>query len=190
MNLLRRFNPAIHDLLQPYKVTRDEDMPYAYQFANPKGLPYRNDLGFMNTLPALQPWQKMKRMDFFYRPPMPFRIKSGNKVRVDQIIDPSYPLAPGAEVFYKDVYTVGGKFSLPHITVDQAGEGLTIWEAYLGGKWVECFWRYHKNLFGKRFSAYSGARPDYAVGFDPAWKIRPDTGCHFPDVSASFVREV
>lgn len=194
MNLLRSYNPKVYDALQAHKVVRDEDMPYAYQFANPQGHPRRNDLGLMvdnpnSFLAKIQPWQDIPRMEFFYTPPLPFRIKVGKKDEIKQIIDPSYPLAPGTSIFYEDVYTAGGKFRLPHVMVDQAGDGFTQWEGYLGGQWVDCFWRYHKSVLGKRFSSYSGARPDYAVGFNSDWTIRPDTGVWFPDVSASWVKE-
>lgn len=196
MNLLRAFNQRLYDLVQPFRITRDEDMPWSYQKANQNGLPLRNDLGLMGVLPHIQPWQKMRRMDFFYKPPMPFRIKSGNVVKRWQLWEDQYPLlAPGAIIENKEVVTVGGRWTLPHILVDEAGPGFTQWEAYLGGRWVECFWRYHKtiNVFGvkKRLSAYNGLRPDYAVGFHPdTWALRSDIGAWFPDISVSFVKEV
>jgi hypothetical protein len=193
MNLLRAFDPKLYDLLQPYRVTRGEDMPVAYRKAS-GGRWLRNDLGVMvddpsSLLAKVQPWQSIPRMEFFYRIPLPMRIKSGNVVKVPQIWDMNYPASPALVIEYREVRTVSGVFNLPHAIVDQAGPGLTRWEAWLGGQWVECFWRYHKTIFGKRFSAYSGLRPDYAVGFLADWTIRPDTGAWFPDISASFVRE-
>lgn len=194
MNLLRAYNPKLFDLIQPYRVTRDEDMPIAYQKAS-GGRYLRNDLGIMTDNPnsllaKAQPWQSVPRMDFFYKPPMPFKILSGNVEKVEQLWDMRYPLlSPGAMIVEREVVTVGGRFMLPHLVVDQAGPGLTKWGVWIGGRWVECFWRYHHTVLGHRFSSYSGFRPDYAAGFTDKWEVRSDAGAWFPDISASFRKE-
>lgn len=185
MNLLRAFNPSLYDALQPYKVTQDSQMPFSYQFANPKGRPFHDDWGVMGKLAWAQPWQKWPRMDFAYKPPYPFRISSGLKEQNWYVLDPTVPLSPGAIVEVRPFFTVGGRYDVPHVLIDDAvdGGGWTQYEAFIGGEWRETYRRYSKKVFGKMLKHYCGLKCDTTVVVLPDGKLQSDVMSWWAEVS-------
>lgn len=176
--ILRALDSEVYDLVQVYRVKDDSQMPAEYQ----KGARDKHDdwAVFKDTL----------RIDTAYRPALPFKQISGVKRRKDILWDPTYPTSPGHEIFYKDYYTSEGKFSLPHITVDDAGPGWATFAVYINGEWVPCFKQYHDVWFGKRLSYYSGGlKQDLTVGFNKDWSLRSDVMAWWDPPSASWIKE-
>jgi hypothetical protein len=186
--MLRIFNPSLYDAIQPYKVTDDKMMPWSYQFANPNGRPYHDDWGIMGKFSWAQPWQKWKRIDFAYRIPYPFRVKSGQFRKVWYPLDPNVPLSPGAVIETKPYSTVGGTYNLPSVLIDDAidGGGWTQYEGYIGGEWRETYRRYSKLVFGKMMKHYYGLKCDTTVSINPDGTIQSDVMSWWAEVSLTF----
>lgn len=191
--ILRAYNSKIYDLIQPYKVTDDKQMPWAYQFANPNGRPLHNDWGIMSSNPilkAIQPFQKIKRMDCAYRLPLPFKQTSGIKFMKWMVWDISYPTVADTPIEDREIFTSAGRFVYPHALVDCAGPGSATFAALINGEWVDCFKQYHDVVFGKRLSYYNGLKQDLTVGFHDDWTIKSDLMAWFPEISVSWIKEV
>lgn len=193
MNILRAFNTRLFDSIQPYRVTDDALMPWAYQFANPNGRPLHDDWGVMGKLSWLQPWQKVRRMDCAYRVPLPFDISGDVAVEEKWIIwDPSYPAAPGLRIEDRDARTDHGTFRVPHALVKYAGYGLAHYSAFIGGEWIpNVFTKYTGLHFGRRLSWYKGLHQDLHVSPpDENGITRSDLMAWYPELACSWVREV
>lgn len=189
MNLLRAFDPALFDRLQPYRVTDDALMPWAYQRANPQGRPLHDDWGVMGVLPALQPWQRIPRIECAYRVPLPFKQISGATERRWLPWDISYPTVPGTLIEERVVYTSGGKYMIPHALFDCAiGSGWSSFAAWLGGEWVPCFKQYHKRIFGRRLAYYNGLKQDVTVSVEPDGSTKSDLMAWFPEISMTWIK--
>lgn len=172
MNLLRAPNPRLFDLIQPYKVERDEDMPWAYQFANPKGRPLHDDW-FIG--------KSVRRMDCAYTLPLPYRIYEGPKKVARIPFKQGYPLAPGTRTEYGDP-AAGEDPSQLFIYADYGLYGLCKYEAWIPhlNRWEPVFTKYTKPIFGRRLSWYAGVHQD----------LHPvDARCYFPEFACSFVKE-
>ena len=183
MNLLRALDPKLYDRIQPYKVTKDADMPWAYQTANSRGRPLHDDWAI---------FKNVRRIYCAYRVPLPFHITGDVRVQKKWILwDLLYPTAPGTPVEYMDYYTDSGVYSLPHALVDYAGYGTARYSAFIGGEWVpDVFVKHTSKWFGRRFSCYKGLHQDLHVS-PPSFSapMRSDLMCWFPEVAASFVKE-
>lgn len=189
--ILRAYNKTIYDMIQPYRVTDDKQMPWAYQFANPKGRPYHDDWGIMSQNPilkAIQPFQKIRRMDCAYRLPLPFRQTYGNTSRKWMVWDLSYPTVADTPIEEREVFTSDGRFVYPHALVDEGGPGWTTFAANINGEWVNCFKKYYNPILGKRFSYYNGLKQDLTVGFNDDWTIKSDLMAWFPEISVSWAK--
>lgn len=190
VGLLRAFNPSLYDLIQPYRVTDDKLMPWAYQFANPQGRPYHNDWGVMSSNPimkAIQPFQKIKRMDCAYRIPLPAKITHGAKCQEWQPWEDGYPLAPGAQVKDRPIWDGTRSVMAPHILLDVSLDGCTTYAGFIAGEWRDCFTRYQKKIFGRMFKYYNGLKPDVGVTFDESLKLKSDCMWWFPEVAATWI---
>lgn len=187
--ILRSFDPATYDLIQGYRVTRDEDMPWAYQFANPNGRPYHNDWGLMDTLPSLQPWQRIRRMDTAYRVPLPFRCIEGSVEKRWMLWDISYPQSPDLRIENRPIWDGVKTQTLPHALVDCAieGSGSAEFSAWINGEWRPVFTQYRRVIFGRLFAHYSGGlKADTTVTFDENFKVKSDLMCWFDPPSCSW----
>jgi hypothetical protein len=187
-------NPKLYNAIQPYKVTEDALMPWAYQFANPNGRPYHNDWGVMSSNPILkffQPFQKIRRMDCAYRIPLPFKCTSGAKTQSWVMWNKSYPLSPDTQIEYRNVETSQGVLNLPFVLIDEGidGAGWTTWSGYINGQWVECFKRYSVYIFGKRLAYYNGLKPDVLTLIDENGKPKSDNMVWFPEISISYIKQ-
>lgn len=167
-------DPYLYKLIQPYRVRRDEDMPWTYQFANPKGRPLHDDW-FVG--------KSVRRMDCAYKLPQPYRIFEGPKKSVRIPFKDGYPLAPGT-VTERGDYWDGEKHIPNHLYIyaDYGLYGLCKYEAYIPhlDKWVHVFTKYTGKFFGKRLSWYSGVHQD---------QHPVDAMCYFPEFACSFVKE-
>jgi hypothetical protein len=194
MNLLRAICGAdLYDALEPYRVMKDSDMPWAYQFANPNGRPYANDIGIMTDKPwlkALQPWQSVRRMDKARRSPYPFIITEGKKVKNWYPLDPSYPLAPGAVVEVRPYTTVGGTYDIPHVLIDDAvdGGGWTQYQAFIGGWWRNAYRRYSRRVGGHMMKHYRGYKCDTTVDVKPDGTLVSDVSGWICEYSLTFTK--
>ncbi len=195
-NILRLFNPRLYDLIQPYRVTDDRLMPWAYQEANKFGRTKHDDWGIVSSnqfVKALQPWQNVRRMDCAYRIPLPFRIYGDVKIEERWILwDLGYPTAPGTRVEFREYRTAHGTFSLPHALVEYPGYGRADYSAFIGGEWVpRVFTKYTGKYFGRRLSWYKGLHQDLHVSppADAHGLIQSDLMTYFPEFALSFVKE-
>ena len=91
--------PGLLKKIEQYKVTKDQDMPWVYQKANPNGRPLHDDwlLG-KSTL----------RIDCAYKCPLPFKMMQGNATMVEKPIPIDYPVVPGTTYEIR-VWIVTGK---------------------------------------------------------------------------------
>jgi len=142
--------------LEPYKITRDEDMPWVYQKANPVGRWKHDDwIAFKNT----------PRMETAYRIPQPYKMVAGNAIPEETPLPLDYPLVPGAAFEIKP-WTNGQGFEenkkwvwMIH-PVQPAGKWARL-ACYLpDGTWVECFQTYSFNFFGNKIPVYEGIKHD------------------------------
>ena len=176
--LQRQVNPKLYDLIQPYRVTRDEDLPWAYRKSNPKGRTLHDDW--------LWPWKSTPRMESAYLVPLPMRIVRGQFTKRWIPWDGRYPLVPGTEVVDKQTEFWNGEkvvpISLPHVLVDFAGYGLCVLEAWIGDTWVECGKSYKKNVDGKCIHWYSGLKQDTTMGMLLDGTLTSDWLAHFPEL--------
>lgn len=183
MNLLRAANPRLYDLIQPYRVQHDAQMPWAYQEANPKGRPLHDDWALFKSV---------RRRDCAYRIPLPFRIYGDVPVEYKWIPwDVSYPTSPGTRIEFKEYRTVDGVFNIPHALVEYAGYGRAHYSAFINGEWIpNVFTKYTGKHFGRRLSWYKGLHQDLHVSPpDASGLIRSDLMCYFPEFALSWVQE-
>lgn len=165
MNILRAFNPKVYDLCDPYRVTRDEDMPEEYRQGH---RPLHDDWFF---------GEFVCRMDTARRVPLPFRQDTGDCEKRWMLWDPSYPASPNLRIENREYRTAGGVFNLPHALVDcqVEGSGLATFSAYLNGQWVPCFKSYRKVIAGRLLAMYSGGlKADITVSVRPDGSLRSD----------------
>jgi hypothetical protein len=194
MNILRTIcGGELYDALEPYRVTRDQDMPWAYQFANPNGRPYANDIGIMTKNPilkALQPWQSVRRMDKARRSPYPFIITKGEKVKNWYPLDPTYPLAPGTIVEVRPYCVGGNTHNIPHVLIDDAvdGAGWTQYQAFIGGRWRNAYRRYSRRVGSYMLKHYQGYKCDTTVDVKPDGTIFSDVMGWICEYSLTFTR--
>lgn len=188
-SVLRTLNPKLYDAIQAHGVKDDALMPWAYQHANPQGRPYHDDWGIISgnsVLKALQPYQKIPRIDCAYRVPLPFKIIGGGKTQAWRLWDKSYPTAPDTKVEDRSIKVNGTIQTLQHALCDEPSDGLVEFAAYIGGKWTPCFKQYKKQIFGKRFFWYSGLKQDLTVAFFGDGRLKSDLMAWFPEVSVSW----
>ncbi len=190
--LLSLLRPRLYRLLQEYRST-EEQMPWAYQKANPDGRPLHDDWGIMSSNPiikALQPWQKIKRIDCAYRVPLPFKITDGPCERKWILWNENYPVSRDTPAEYREYRTVNGVHRLPHVLADYAGYGLVTFSAFLGEEWVPCFKKYTRLVGGRRLSWYAGLHQDLHVSPpDENGVMRSDLMAWFPEVAISWIKE-
>lgn len=184
LSIYRLADRELFDLIQPYRITKDSDMPWVYQFANPQGRPYHEDHGIKTTNPilkALQPWQSVRRMDTAYKLPQPYRIFEGPKQLCRIPFKEGYPLSPGTRFEYGDP-TQGEDPKQLFIWAEYGLYGLCKYEAYIPhlDKWVHVFTKYTGKFFGKRLSWYAGVHQD---------QHSVDAMCYYPEFACSFVKE-
>ena len=184
---------SLYQEIRRYRVTEDKDLPVAYQDI-PGGRPLHDDFGIMSNNPilkALQPWQRIRRIDTAFKTPLPFKIISGEKRKpVWRLWDTNYPTSPGTEIKEMPVGTPGGTFMLPHALCDEGGFGPVRYAVYLPhlNDWVECFYQYKKIIFGRRYMYYNGLKQDLTVDFFSDWTIKSDLLAWFPEISMSWKR--
>ncbi len=189
---------SLYRRLQKYRVTKDEDMPWAYRKANPNGRPHHNDWGIMSDNPILkflQPWQRIPRSWSAYRCPLPLRIEGPKEVRAIPW-DGKYPLVSRTEVFDKRTEFWDGEkvvpITLPHVNVDFQGYGKTKFYAFLDGEWVHCGngikrdfkIPFYKPPFYKirRWYWYDGLKQDTTMGMLLDGTLTSDWMGHFPEL--------
>lgn len=193
--ILRAFDPKLYDLLQPYRA-KESEMPWAYSRSNPKGRVLSDDWGVVGTAPALQPWQKIPRLDRTYRPPLPFRQSRG-KGRKDWMLgDPDYPLAPGTAVNVTPyTWMLDGKLvtqNLLQVQVDVAeDDGYAEFECFLDGEWRVVVKRWHKKIpfTNKMLKVIWGMRQDVTAS-PPAvlgGPVQSDWMAWFPEWGCTLV---
>ena len=188
MNLLRAFDPALYDLIQQFRFTDDTLMPWAYQTANPQGRPLHNDWGIMGAFPALQPFQKIPRIECAYRMPLPFKQISGQCNKQWMLWDPSYPASPGLQTQMMDIWDGEKTQHLLHALVDQQVEdsGWATFAGWINGKWVPCFSSYRAKVIERRFAYYKGLKMDVTVMPNLDGTVRSDIMAWFPEISTTW----
>ncbi len=152
-------------------------MPWAYQFANPKGRPYHDDWGIMGALSDWQPWQHIRRMDTAYRVPLPFKQTKGASEKKWILWDMTYPASPNLQIESRDIWDGTKNQNLPHALVDCAieGSGAAEFSAFINGSWVPVFTQYRRMIFGRLFAHYSGGlKQDLTVTFDENLQPKSD----------------
>jgi hypothetical protein len=170
---LRAFSPQIFDAVQAYKVTDDTLMPWAYQHANPQGRPYHDDWGIMSSNPvliALQPFQKIPRIETAYRVPLPLKQTKGLCSQQWMLWDPSYPASPGLKT---EIRADGYTYALVDCAVE--GSGASEFSAFINGAWKPVFTQYRRMIFGRLLAHYSGGlKGDVTVTPQPGGAIKSD----------------
>lgn len=191
MNLLRAVDPKLYDLVQPYRVVSDAQMPLAYQNI-PGGRPLHNDWGIMSDNPVLkflQPWQKIPRMRCAYRLPLPFRISKGAKTQKYMPWSATYPLAPGVQLTPLAIEAADGSTVIvPHALVDVGSEGWATFEAFFPhlGEWREVFTQYRRVILGRELAYCRGVKPDLTVVPVDANTVKSDLMCWLPEIDLTF----
>lgn len=185
--LLRAYNPALYDLIQPYRVTDDAFMPLAYRDI-PGGRPLHDDWGVMGKLPALQPWQRIRRMDCAYRIPLPAKIIKGPYHWEWQLWDATYPLAPGFVVEDRPIWDGTRSVMAPHVFLQVSELGRTEYAGFIAGEWRPCFTRYSGRVMGRTLKYYNGLKPDVGCSFDESLNIKSDCLWWFPEISVSWTK--
>lgn len=181
MNLLRALDPKLYDLLQPYRAT-EEQMPWAYRHANPKGRPYHDDWAFGKNI---------RRIDCAYRVPLPFKVTGGSFRKEWLLWNDNYPLSPDTPKEYRTIIRPHGTFTLPFVLTDRGNYGLVTYSAFIAGEWRVVFKKYTGKWFGKRLSWYVGLHQDNHVSEPDANGItRSDLMTWFPEVACSYVTEI
>lgn len=187
-------------------------MPWEYSRLNPNGRWFQDDHGIMiSKLPSwlpkqikdfiawAQPWQRRPRINNAYKPPLPFRISKGPRVRNARHYDGAYPLAPGTPIFEQEIWHdftgVAKTVVRPHFLADEVPKdynGWTVFDAFLGGEWVECFHQYQRFFKvpftnqKRRLLIYYGLKQDLTVSFFPDERIKSDMFAIYPEASVSF----
>lgn len=175
--IARAMDPKLYDELESYRVTDEALMPEEYRKPNGR---WKSDDWFF--------FRWVTRMERVRRVPLPFRIKRGVKTQEPMLFDPAYPLSPDARVEMRD--------GLMYVMTDRGGYGLVVYEAFINGRWRECFWKYTRafeiRFFGRyRFSMYKGLHQDNHVS--PPWApsgFRSDLMGWFPEVAMSLIKEI
>lgn len=152
--------------IQPYRVTRDEDMP----------APYRRRARFLSDDFPFWPLTRIPRMRRAYRLPMPPKQLEGNmEPRWHPWFSEDYPLAPEARIEDRDWYNGTDTVRVKHIlSVDPVPEKAGQWSlqaVWLDGKWEPCYLTWKKKILGKVWAHNRGLRPEPA----------PDTMWWFPE---------
>ena len=173
--LARLLDPKLYDLIQPYRVTDDALMPEEYREGH---RPLHDDWAIFKSV---------RRMDCAYRVPLPFRVKRGEMRREWLLFDLSYPLSPDVPVEFRD--------GRPWVLTDRGGYGLVVYEAFVAGQWREVFKKYTRafTIFKTRYrlSWYKGLHQDNHVSPpDASGNTRSDLMTWFPEIAASFVKEI
>ncbi len=166
---------ALYDAIQPYRVTEDELMPWAYQRANPQGRPLHDDWALLKGV---------TRMECAYRVPLPYKVIEGEYTREWLLFDPAYPKAPGTPGKIVD--------GLYYVLTDRGGYGLVKYAAFINGDWRHVFTKYtRRTWFGKRLSWYTGLHQDNHVSLpDAAGILRSDLMCWLEPFAMSWVKEI
>lgn len=166
--ILRAFDRNVYDLVQPYRVTRDEGMPVAYQNI-PGGRPLHDDWAVMSSV---------RRIDTAYNVPLPFKQIAGLCVPQWLPWDPNYPASPGLRIENRPYQVAPGDSRMvPYALVDCAveGSGTARFACFINGAWVPVFRSYRRVIFGRLFANYSGGlKQDLTVSYDANWKMRSD----------------
>jgi hypothetical protein len=180
----RPINPALYDLIQPYKVTDPAQMPYVYQAANPVGRPLHDDWAVLKDTP---------RIVTAYRVPLPYKIEDGTACVKHQgwtLWDTSYPTVPGTSVQVLPYYTSHGYLNLPQVLIDIQDEGECIYAVFIGGAYHDVFKKITAKIFGKELSAYEGLHCDTTVEVPDASghvQTPSDMMCWWPEFALSYV---
>lgn len=171
---------ALYKALEPLRVT-EEQMPWAYQVANPTGRPLHNDWAL---------FKDTTRRSCARRAPLPYRGLSGVFTKEWMLFDENYPLSPGMETRYLN----DGEFQ---VLTDRAGYGLGTFEAFIDGAWRPVFHKYTRAFdipfLGRyRLSWYYGLHQDNHVSLipDESGIRRSDLMCWIEPFAASFVKEI
>lgn len=160
--------PALYKALEPYRIT-EEQMPFAYQHANPDARFNHGDWALCKDTPRISCARRVN---------LPFRVAEGAFEKKWEQFDPEYPMSPDHESRFLD----DGTFQ---VLTDRGGYGLVKYEAFIGGAWVPVFKKYTRafNIFGTRY------RLSWYVGLhqDNHWA---DLMCWIEPFAMSFVKEV
>lgn len=160
----------LYKQLEPYRLTSDAQMPWAYQRANPQGRPLHNDWALFKDTP---------RFGCARRVPLPFAVTKGDFRQEWLNFNPAYPVSPGMETRYLD----DGTFQ---VLTDRGNYGLVEYSAFIGGGWTPVFKKYTRAydipFLGRyRHSWYVGLHQDNNPG---------DLMCWIEPFAMSFVREI
>ena len=167
----------LYNLIKPFRVTHDEDLPWAYQLANPNGRPLHDDWFVLKGI---------QRIKTAYKVQLPFKVLSGDYRREWIKYDGKYPLSPGHNIEYLPVWTEMGTFQVPHVFADVAGWGPVTFGCWLNEQWTPCFYQYKKMVFGKRLLYYYGLKQDLTVDFFADGKLKSDWMGWWPEASLSW----
>lgn len=153
----------LYDAIQPYKIRRDEDMPWVYQAANPNGRPLHDDWLLFKSKP---------RIDTAYQIPVPFVRLDGNAQYIETPIKPGYPIAPGTPVVMKEYLSEAGPVVVPWVwtmhPIHPAGQ----WSkqgAYISGVLTECYHSKSIGILGNRVTWYHGLKADWKFEDQMVW---------------------
>lgn len=153
----------LYKKIQPHRVTKDEDMPWAYQRANPKGRPLHDDWFMLKSTP---------RMSTAYKVPYPFKKIAGNQKSIWVPYQAEYPLHPEAEIRQLPWWSGSQTLIIPHIEVYEHIAKPGEWSeqaAWLDGEWVPCFYTKTSMIFGTKVKRCWGLKPDTTPGDWIAW---------------------
>ncbi len=146
---------TLHKKIQVYRVTRDEDMPLVYQFANPSGRPYHEDWLFGKCV---------KRMDTAYKPPFPFEMIAGNATKVRRPLPLDYPLVPGVAFeigpWWDGEKNVDKKWVWMVDPIQPAGHWAKLAVYLPDGSLEPCFYTRSMGILGNKVPLYYGLKHD------------------------------
>lgn len=160
----------LYQEIQPYRITDEALMPYAYSSKNPQGRPYHGDWAL---------FKKTRRMDTAYKVPMPFRKVAGTQEPIWTAWNGSYPIAPDTQIQVRPYYTDKGEtIDMPHVLTMHPvyDKGWSRQEAFINGRWQEVYYSSSRQFLGNRLTYYYGLKLDPHITDCMAW---------FPELSGS-----
>lgn len=156
----------------------DALMPWAYRRSNPNGRFFHDDWGIRGLPLSIQPWTKIRRMDTWYRLPLPFKlIWSKGDVRPSwEPWQEGYPMSSIIQLRDAPPGARAPREFLTYHPVLALGQS-ALFAAEIDGEWMPAYYTTSKKVFGRRLHINGICKFDVTLG---------DFGCQFPDASSTY----